>query len=122
MLITVLMCNFLKYLLFIIFWRKFHPKICCSPYLLKFSIEIQQTQISHNKLEKASQGCENVLVNKLVFYDFYHLIFHINSFLKFCVLCMYLYVCISLWSHVQTSCTVHHKLFHTVLRKFNVFD
>ena len=46
MLIAVLMCNFLKYLLFLNFWGKFHPKICCSPYLLKFSIEIRQNSVN----------------------------------------------------------------------------
>ena len=40
------MCIFLKYLLFINFWRELHPKICCCPYLLKFNIEIWQTYIT----------------------------------------------------------------------------
>ena len=48
-LITVLMCNFSKYLPFINFWGKFHPKICCSPYLLKFSIQIRCHYINMEK-------------------------------------------------------------------------
>ena len=38
LLIINLMCNLSKYMLFINLWGKFHPKICCSTYLLKFSI------------------------------------------------------------------------------------
>ena len=34
------MCSFSKNLPFINFWGKFHPKICCSPYLLKSSVEV----------------------------------------------------------------------------------
>ena len=49
MLIMVLMWNFSKYLPFENFWGKFHPKICCSPYLLKFSIEIQCNFINMEK-------------------------------------------------------------------------
>ena len=86
MLILVLMCNFSKYWL----WGKFHPKICCSPYLLKFSVEIQWTYISQNKLEEASQGCKNVLVNERVFYRFYHFSFAHQQVLKFCVYLIYL--------------------------------
>ena len=41
MLLKVLMCNFSEYLPFINFWGKFHPKICCPRYLLKFNIEIR---------------------------------------------------------------------------------
>ena len=39
-LITILICNFSKYLPFIFFGGKFHHEICCFPYLLKFGIEI----------------------------------------------------------------------------------
>ena len=39
MLISVLMCNFSKYLPLTNICGKFYPKICCSPYLLKFSIK-----------------------------------------------------------------------------------
>ena len=80
MLILVLMRNFLKYWPFINFWGKFHPKICYSPYLLKFNIGIQWTYRGHNKLEEASQGCENVLLNERVFYLFIILVLHINRF------------------------------------------
>ena len=48
MLITVFMCNFSKYLL-INFWGKFHPKICCSPHLLKFSIDIRFVSVNFEK-------------------------------------------------------------------------
>ena len=65
MMITVLMCIFLKYLLFIIFWGN----------LLKFSIEIWRTYISQNELDEASQGCKIVLVNKSDFYGIYHFSF-----------------------------------------------
>ena len=75
MLILVLMCNFSKYWPFANFGGKFHPKICFSPYLLKFSIEIQWTYINQNKIVEASQECENVLVNEGVFYRFYHFSF-----------------------------------------------
>ena len=39
---------FSRYLPSINVWGKFHFKVCCSPYLLKFSIEIRQTYISQN--------------------------------------------------------------------------
>ena len=42
-------CNFSKYLPFINFWGKFHPKICCSAYLLKFSIEIPCNSVNMEK-------------------------------------------------------------------------
>ena len=89
MLIRVLMCNFLKYLPFIIFWGKFLPKISCSSNWLKFSIDIWQTYISQSKLEEALQGCENVLVNKRVFYRFYHSSFSHKQVVTFCI---YLFV------------------------------
>ena len=41
MLITVLMPNFSKYLPFINFWHKLHPKIYYSNYLLKVNIDIR---------------------------------------------------------------------------------
>ena len=41
MLISVLMCNFSKYLPLTNICGKFYPKICCSSYLLKFSIKIR---------------------------------------------------------------------------------
>ena len=54
-LITVLMCNFSKYLPFINFWDKLHPKICYSKYLLKFSIKIRCNSVNlektRNKME-----------------------------------------------------------------------
>ena len=56
------------------FWANFIQKSVVL-YLLRFSIEIQQTYISQNKLEETSQGCKNVLVNKRVFYCFYHFSF-----------------------------------------------
>ena len=68
---------FSKYWSFTNFWGKFHPKICCSPCLLKFSIEIQWTYISQNKLKEASHGCNNVLVNESVLII---LVLHINRF------------------------------------------
>ena len=85
MVITVLMCNFLKYLPFIFFLGKFHPKINCSSYWLKFNIKIWQTYISQSKLEEALQGCENVLVNKCVFCRFYHFSFAHKQVVKFCI-------------------------------------
>ena len=55
--LTLLMCNFSKYLLFINFWGKFHPKICCSPHLLKFSVEIRcnSANIEKTRWTKISQ-------------------------------------------------------------------
>ena len=49
MLVTVFMCNFSKHLSFIKFWGKFHPKICCSPYLPKFSIDIRCNSVNLEK-------------------------------------------------------------------------
>ena len=57
-----------------------------------------------NKLEEAPRECENVLVNKHVFYC-YHSSLAYKQVLKFCV---YVYVCV--WSHVQTPSNVDHKL------------
>ena len=45
----VLMYNFSNYLPFINFWGKFNPKICCSSYLLKFSIEIRSNSVNMKK-------------------------------------------------------------------------
>ena len=39
-----LICDFSKYLHFISFWGKFHPKICFLPNLLKFCREIRKTR------------------------------------------------------------------------------
>ena len=58
MLITVLMCNFSKDLPYITFWGKFHPKICCSPYLLKFSIEIRCNSVNMEKT-RWNEVCPN---------------------------------------------------------------
>ena len=58
MLVTVLMCNFSKYLPFINFWGKLHPKICCSPYLLKFSIEIRSNSVNMEKT-RWNEICQN---------------------------------------------------------------
>ena len=49
MLITILMCNFSKYLPFLNFCGNFHPKIGCSPCLLKFSIEIRCNSVNMEK-------------------------------------------------------------------------
>ena len=107
MLITVLMRNFSKYLVLINFWGKFYPKICCFPYLMQFSIEIQQTYIYQNKLEETSQSCENVLVNKHIFYRFYHFSFAHKLVLKFCI---YVYVHVFVFgaaSELPVVCTIN---------------
>ena len=67
------------------FLGQISSQICCSPYLLQFIIEIRRTYISQNKLKKASQGCQNVLINKRVFYRFYHFSFAEKQDLNFCV-------------------------------------
>ena len=106
----VLMCNFSETFPFLYFWDKFHPKICCSPYLLKFIIAIPRTDISQNKLEEASQ-------QNLFYIVFIILVLDISRFKSLCVcIC----ICICIWSHVQTPCTVHPKLLNTILREFNV--
>ena len=63
MAITVLPCNLSKYLPFINLWGKFHPKICCSPYLLRFSIEIQYISVN---LEKTRWKFANMLNKKFL--------------------------------------------------------
>ena len=98
--ITVLMCNFWKYLPFINFWDKFYSKICCSPYLLKFSIEIRQTYISQNKLEEASQG-------NVFFYRFDRCSFAHKQVLTFC---MHVYVYVFVFaatSKLPVLCTIN---------------
>ena len=81
---------------------------------MKFSTEIRQTHISQNKLEGASQGCENVLVNKRAFIVAI-LVFHIKQVFRFCIyIYIYMYLCL--------EPRMHHKLLNTILRELNVFD
>ena len=49
MLITILMGNCSNNLQFINVWAKCYPKICCSPYLLKFSIELRCNSVNLKK-------------------------------------------------------------------------
>ena len=77
------MCNFSESFPFLYFWDKFHPKICCSPYLLKFIIAIPRTDISQNKLEEASQ-------QNLFYIVFIILVLDISRFKSF--VCMYMYM------------------------------
>ena len=52
------MGNFSKYLLFINFGGKFHPKICCSSYLLRYDVvpticrKQDGTKFAHNILNE----------------------------------------------------------------------
>ena len=105
MLITVVMYDFLKSLLLINFWGKSHPEIFCSSYLLKFSIETRQTYMTQKKLEEATQGCENVHLNKRIFYCLYHFVFAHKQVLKFCVF-VYVFV-FGATSKVHVLCTIN---------------
>ena len=54
----VLMCNFSKYLPFINFLGKF----CCSPFLLKFSLEIQCSSINMKKTKIIAFGYDQHMI------------------------------------------------------------
>ena len=45
-----------------------------------------------------------------------------GTFLHALVLCISICICNCIWSHFQTPCIAHHKMFYIILRELNVFD